>query len=467
MPAAPACSPMAMRAISCSASRWCWPTGAICNGLSKLKKDNTGYDLKNLFIGAEGTLGIITAAVLKLFPQPARDRDGVRRRAVAAGRARPVQSGARSAPAAALTGVRADAAHRRRVRASSTCRGMPRSARPRRMPWYVLIEIVVAGADDGLRDDARGRARATASSAGLVEDAAIAGERSSSASVLAAARDALRGAEARGRLDQARRLGAGRGVPAFHRRGRRGRGRRSMPGARPVPFGHIGDGNIHFNITQPDGADKAAFLARWDEMNAVVHDIVAKYRRLDLGRARHRPAEARPAADVKDPVALDLMRALKRTLDPKASSIRARCSVSKRSKQRRLPVVLLYPSSPRALRLRRLRLARFRRTGSISVGVVVHNAIDRRRHLEDLREVLTAPAQQRGRGLRHRHCAPSSQRSKASGGRITGMRSCSGASCGSPRVVTMAAVSISSPFGPIQVSHKPAKAIGPPLRARM
>ena len=70
MRAAPARSPMGWRASSCSGSRWCWPTAACMHNLRKLKKDNTGYDLRHLFIGAEGTLGIITAAVLKLFPRP-------------------------------------------------------------------------------------------------------------------------------------------------------------------------------------------------------------------------------------------------------------------------------------------------------------------------------------------------------------------------------------------------------------
>jgi FAD/FMN-containing dehydrogenase len=91
---------------------------------------------------------------------------------------------------------------------------------------------------------------------------------------------------------------------------------RLVPGARPLPFGHLGDGNIHYNVAQPVGADKADYLKRWDEMNAVVFDIVAK-----LGgsiSAEHGigvlKREMLPKA--KDPVALELMRALKRTLDP-------------------------------------------------------------------------------------------------------------------------------------------------------
>jgi D-lactate dehydrogenase (cytochrome) len=89
-----------------------------------------------------------------------------------------------------------------------------------------------------------------------------------------------------------------------------------VPGARPVPFGHAGDGNIHYNISQPVGADKAQFLARWDEVNAAVHAVVTK-----LGgsiSAEHGIGVMKRdlLPGVKDPVALDLMRTLKRTLDP-------------------------------------------------------------------------------------------------------------------------------------------------------
>ena len=89
-----------------------------------------------------------------------------------------------------------------------------------------------------------------------------------------------------------------------------------IPGSRPVPFGHLGDGNIHFNVSQPVGADKAEFLARWGQMNARVHGIVGKFHgsisaEHGIGRLKR---DLLPG--VKDPVALDLMRTLKRTLDP-------------------------------------------------------------------------------------------------------------------------------------------------------
>jgi FAD/FMN-containing dehydrogenase len=90
-----------------------------------------------------------------------------------------------------------------------------------------------------------------------------------------------------------------------------------IPGCRPLPFGHLGDGNIHFNITQPEGADKATFLARWDEINAAVHAVVTRYRgsisaEHGIGRLKKHLLPG-----VKDPVELALMRAIKATLDPK------------------------------------------------------------------------------------------------------------------------------------------------------
>jgi D-lactate dehydrogenase (cytochrome) len=90
-----------------------------------------------------------------------------------------------------------------------------------------------------------------------------------------------------------------------------------IPGARPLPFGHLGDGNIHYNVNQPEGADKAAFLARWDEVNAVVFDVVAKYGGSISAEHGVGIMKRDLLPRVKDPVALDLMRTLKRTLDPK------------------------------------------------------------------------------------------------------------------------------------------------------
>jgi FAD/FMN-containing dehydrogenase len=90
-----------------------------------------------------------------------------------------------------------------------------------------------------------------------------------------------------------------------------------VPGARPVPFGHLGDGNIHYNITQPVGADRAAYLARWSDVNAAVHAVVKKYGGSISAEHGIGVMKRKLLPEVKDPVALDLMRTLKKTLDPK------------------------------------------------------------------------------------------------------------------------------------------------------
>jgi len=90
-----------------------------------------------------------------------------------------------------------------------------------------------------------------------------------------------------------------------------------IPGARPLPFGHLGDGNIHYNVTQPEGADKAEYLKRWDDVNAVVFEVVKKYGGSISAEHGVGVVKRDLLPSVKDPVALDLMRTLKRTLDPK------------------------------------------------------------------------------------------------------------------------------------------------------
>ena len=89
-----------------------------------------------------------------------------------------------------------------------------------------------------------------------------------------------------------------------------------LPGARPVPFGHLGDGNIHYNVSQPVGADRAEFLARWNEINAAVFAVVKKFSGSISAEHGIGVMKRDLLPSVKDPVALELMRALKRTLDP-------------------------------------------------------------------------------------------------------------------------------------------------------
>ena len=178
--------------------------GRVLNGLSKLKKDNTGYDLRNLFIGAEGTLGIITAATLKLFPKPRAVETGY------VGLKSPAQalkllSIAQNEAAGSLTSFEllADIAVDFSLRHGIDIRDPLTS----KHPWYVLMEL------SSSRDDARAALEsilAKGMEEGIVDDAVIAANLTQRAGVLEAARRDVGGAEAGRRLDQARHLGAGR-----------------------------------------------------------------------------------------------------------------------------------------------------------------------------------------------------------------------------------------------------------------
>jgi FAD/FMN-containing dehydrogenase len=287
------------------------PDGRIWNGLRQLRKDNTGYDLKNLFIGAEGTLGIITAAVLKLFPAPA---------------ARATAFLALPDPAAALELL--NAAKAGAGGTLTTFELMPRIGMDfvlrhasgtrdplsEPSPWYVLMEVSAQQAS-GL-DEHVEAFLGEALEKGIVTDAALAGSLTQRADFW----------KLREMLSEVQTYEGGsikhdvsvpiHATPEFLARAIAAV-EAMVPGCRPVPFGHLGDGNIHFNVSQPVGADKAAYLARWSEMNEAVHGIVAELHgsisaEHGIGRLKR---DLLPG--VKDPVELDLMRTLKRTLDPK------------------------------------------------------------------------------------------------------------------------------------------------------
>ena len=287
------------------------PDGRVWNGLRQLRKDNTGYDLKNLFIGAEGTLGIITAAVLKLFPAPA---------------ARATAFLAVPDPAAALELL--NAAKAGAGGTLTTFELMPRIGMDfvlrhasgtrdplsEPSPWYVLMEVSAQQAS-GL-DEHVEAFLGEALEKGIVTDAALAGSLAQRADFW----------KLREMLSEVQTYEGGsikhdvsvpiHATPEFLARAI-ATVEAMVPGCRPVPFGHLGDGNIHFNVSQPVGADKAGFLARWSEMNEAVHAIVAELHgsisaEHGIGRLKR---DLLPG--VKDPVELDLMRTIKKTLDPK------------------------------------------------------------------------------------------------------------------------------------------------------
>jgi FAD/FMN-containing dehydrogenase len=284
--------------------------GRVLHLLNKLKNDNTGYDLKNLFIGAEGTLGVITAAVLKLFPSPKTVETafvGVPSPEAALALLHLVQQ--RTNRAATSFELICRAALEFGLRHGPGCRdplGEPH-------PWYVLVQVASAAQQD-LRLVLE-EALEVGMEQGLVTDAAIA--------------DSLEHRRAfwhlRDMLPEAQKPEGGSikhdvsvplaAVPEFLREADAAV-QALIPGCRPVPFGHLGDGNIHYNVSQPVGADTKAYLARWYEMNDAVHAAVAKFGGSISAEHGIGVMKRKLLPLVKDPVALDLMRTLKRTLDP-------------------------------------------------------------------------------------------------------------------------------------------------------
>jgi len=285
--------------------------GRVLNNLNKLKKDNTGYDLKNLFIGAEGTLGIITAAVLRLIPRP---------------RAMETAFVGVPSPQAALDLL--GLATERTAGSITSFELMMRSGvelvlrygagcrdpLPSAYPWYVLIELS-SQARAGLRAVME-EILAEGLERGFLADAAIA-ESLDQSKMFWRIRELFgevqRHAGGSIKHDISVPVAA---VPAFIEEANAAV-TQLIPGARPLPFGHLGDGNIHYNVSQPAGADTAAFLERWDEVNAVVFAVVAKHGGSISAEHGIGVMKRDLLPKVKDPVALSLMRTLKRTLDPK------------------------------------------------------------------------------------------------------------------------------------------------------
>ncbi len=286
------------------------PDGRIVNALSKLRKDNTGYDLKDLFVGSEGTLGIITAAALKLFARPKS------RTTAFVGLADPAsalklfrsareQFGASVVSFELMPRIALDFVLRHSERARDPLGG--------RHPWYVLVELATqsaAGLDDSATEWLGGAAED-----GLIDDAALAASGEQRAAFWALRENISDVQKFEGgsiKHDVSVPIGA---VPQFIAQASEAVVART-PGARIVAFGHMGDGNIHFNVSQPVGADKAGFLADWDGMNEVVHDIAARHQGSFSAEHGVGALKRELLARKKDPAALDVMRLIKRALDP-------------------------------------------------------------------------------------------------------------------------------------------------------
>src|SRR4051812_9631110 len=283
--------------------------GRILNGLTKLKKDNTGYNLHNLFIGAEGTLGIITAATLKLFAKPRAVEtafvglkspdDALKLLAISQNEA-----------AGSLTSFEllADIAVDFSVRHGIDVRAPLAD----KHPWYVLMEL------SSSRHEGRGTLEAILErgmAEGIVDDAAIAASLSHRQAFWKLRDEMSAAQKPEGgsiKHDVSVPVAA---VPAFIAEANAAV-TKLIPGARPVPFGHLGDGNIHYNVSQPVGADGAAFLARWHDVNTVVFDIVLRMSGSISAEHGIGVLKRDELPEVKDKVAIELMRGIKAMLDP-------------------------------------------------------------------------------------------------------------------------------------------------------
>ncbi len=286
--------------------------GQVWDGLRTLKKDNTGYDLRDLFVGSEGTLGVITAAALKLFPQPAEKATAF----VALADVNGVAELFRLAEARAHTGLTAFE-FMSGLAIDLVLRHVPGTRLPfaEAALWYVLLDISSGEADGSAARILEGLLQAAAEKH-LIGDAVL-------ATSLAQAQSLWRLREA---ASEAQKPEGGSikhdisvpvaRIPEFLEKAAPVV-EAVCPGARPVVFGHFGDGNVHYNISQPAGMKKAAFLALWTPMQEAVHDLVA--RTGGSISAEHGIGQMKRAAlaRFKSPVEIALMRKLKAALDPK------------------------------------------------------------------------------------------------------------------------------------------------------
>jgi FAD/FMN-containing dehydrogenase len=287
------------------------PDGEIWNGLRGLRKDNTGYDLKHLFIGAEGTLGIVTAAVLRLFPKPTA-----------------VETAWLALPSAKaavdllsfLRGRLGDAISAfeliSRLSLQFLLDGVPGHEDPMREthPWYVLIEAGTQGPAGSLAEpfaEALGAAMET----GLIADAVIAASGAQAKRFWKMREDFAEAQQAAGGI-----IGHDISVPVsripefLEQAGEALE--RAYPGIRLNAFGHVGDGNLHYNPARPLNWDGARFKAERAAINTIVHDCVAACGgsiSAEHGIGRMRLAENER---LKSPVELALMRRVKQALDP-------------------------------------------------------------------------------------------------------------------------------------------------------
>ena len=288
------------------------PSGDIWDGLRALHKDNTGYDLKQLFIGAEGTLGVITAAVLRLFPRP---RDvvtalvGVSQPAAAVEFLALLRAGVGDAVVAfeLISEFAVGLAIEHIEGARSPIAG--------NYPWYVLVELA-ASQEPGPMREAVESVFADALDRQYIGDAVLASSQSQT-NALWRLREAVVEAQAYEGASIKHDIAVPVSkVPEFLARADE-LVEAAMPGIRVCAFGHLGDGNIHYNLTQPKGMDADKYIGQWASMNQLVHgiaDALGGSISAEHGLGQLKREDIR---QYKSEIELDLMRTLKSALDPK------------------------------------------------------------------------------------------------------------------------------------------------------
>jgi len=287
------------------------PNGEIWNGLKRLRKDNTGYDLKQLLIGAEGTLGVVTAASLKLFPVlvsratavVAVDNPEAAIRLLA--RAKDEAGGA--VEAFELMGRRGIEFVLRNI-------ANQRDPLTEIHPWYVLVEI--ASGEPMAAENAMERLLSKALDDGLIRDAAVAQNETQAKAFWSVRENQSPGQKPEGATWKHDVSVPVSRVAEFLNQAT-ARMEALVPGARVTAFGHVGDGNIHYDVIRPDGGDDAAHSALRGEGSRIVHDIVASMGgsiSAEHGLGSMKTEEARR---YKSPVEVAALAAIRQSLDPK------------------------------------------------------------------------------------------------------------------------------------------------------
>jgi FAD/FMN-containing dehydrogenase len=286
------------------------PSGEVWNGLRGLRKDNTGYDLKHLFIGAEGTLGIITAATMKLFPLPAArvtawvsvvsPRAAIGLLTVLQG-----EFGAQLTACELISDVSL----------GLVLQHIPGASRPLDgSPWYVLVELSSGSGDGNLQTWLE------AFLASLLEQ-----EKCTDAVVAQSESQAKQLWTLRENISEAQRI---EGIsikhdvslpisciPDFLARADATLAA-AFPGLRVVAFGHVGDGNLHYNLSMPVAGDNAAFVAAQPAVNEIVHDLVHVFNGSISAEHGLGQLKREEILRYKSPLEMEMMRAVKRAFDP-------------------------------------------------------------------------------------------------------------------------------------------------------